>query len=123
MSVGSELRVSGRDSRRGGIRAGRIALMEPTQLRERFLQAAETARGLLADFRQAIQSQPAHSSAASSSRPLQPPERFFVALPAFLYRVRLQDESAAFLRARLSGLGNSSSRGIGHHVTRIAIER
>lgn len=34
------------------IRAGHINLMDPTQLRERFLQMAGTARGLLADFRQ-----------------------------------------------------------------------
>ena len=37
------------------IRAGRISLLEPTQLRERFMQAAETARALLADFRQVEQ--------------------------------------------------------------------
>jgi flagellar motility protein MotE (MotC chaperone) len=37
------------------IRGGRMRLMEPTQLRERFLQAAGTARGLLADFRQVEQ--------------------------------------------------------------------
>ncbi len=34
------------------IRAGRMALMDETQLRERFLQMADTARGLLGDFRQ-----------------------------------------------------------------------
>ena len=34
------------------VRAGRFSLMDGTQLRERFLQAAETARALLADFRQ-----------------------------------------------------------------------
>jgi len=33
------------------IREGRLELMEPTQVRERFLQMATTARGLLADFR------------------------------------------------------------------------
>jgi flagellar motility protein MotE (MotC chaperone) len=37
------------------IRAGRMSFMDPTQLRERFLQAAGTARGLLADFRQVEQ--------------------------------------------------------------------
>lgn len=37
------------------IRAGRVPLMEPTQLRERFLQVVDTARGLLADFRQVEQ--------------------------------------------------------------------
>jgi hypothetical protein len=36
-------------------RAGRLALMEPTQLRERFLQAVDTARALLSDFRQVEQ--------------------------------------------------------------------
>lgn len=37
------------------IRAGRVPLMDPTQLRERFVQAVETARALLADFRQVEQ--------------------------------------------------------------------
>ena len=37
------------------IRAGRIAFMDETQLRERFLQAQDTARALLADFRQVEQ--------------------------------------------------------------------
>ncbi len=37
------------------IRAGRLSLMDPTQLRERFLQAIDTARALLADFRQVEQ--------------------------------------------------------------------
>lgn len=37
------------------VRAGRIWLMDPTQLRERFLQAVDTARALLADFRQVEQ--------------------------------------------------------------------
>ncbi len=37
------------------VRAGRMALMDPTQLRERFLQAVDTARALLADFRQVEQ--------------------------------------------------------------------
>ncbi|TFH85524.1 DUF3375 domain-containing protein [Billgrantia azerbaijanica] len=37
------------------IRDGRLAFMDPTQLRERFLQATETARALLADFRQVEQ--------------------------------------------------------------------
>lgn len=35
--------------------AGRLMLMEPTQLRERVLQIADTARALLADFRQVEQ--------------------------------------------------------------------
>ena len=34
------------------IRAGRMVFMDPTQLRERFMQMAGTARGLLGDFRQ-----------------------------------------------------------------------
>ena len=34
------------------IRAGEMAFMDPTRLRERFLQTVDTARGLLADFRQ-----------------------------------------------------------------------
>jgi hypothetical protein len=34
------------------IREGRLELMDPTQLRERFLQMASTARALLADFRE-----------------------------------------------------------------------
>src|SRR5690606_39097943 len=34
------------------IRAGSLELLEPTQVRERFMQAADTARALLADFRQ-----------------------------------------------------------------------
>ncbi len=34
------------------IRAGELVLMDPTRLRERFLQTVDTARGLLADFRQ-----------------------------------------------------------------------
>ena len=38
-----------------GVRAGRLMLMDPTQLRERVLQAADTARALLADFRQVEQ--------------------------------------------------------------------
>lgn len=37
------------------IRGGDLSLMEPTQLRERFLQAADTAQALLADFRQVEQ--------------------------------------------------------------------
>jgi hypothetical protein len=37
------------------IRAGELELMDPTQLRERFLQMAGTARALLADFRQVEQ--------------------------------------------------------------------
>lgn len=34
------------------VRAGELTLMDPTRLRERFLQTIDTARGLLADFRQ-----------------------------------------------------------------------
>ena len=37
------------------VRAGKFSLLDDTQLRERFLQAAETARALLADFRQVEQ--------------------------------------------------------------------
>jgi hypothetical protein len=37
------------------IRAGKLSLLDPTQLRERFVQAADTARALLADFRQVEQ--------------------------------------------------------------------
>lgn len=37
------------------IRAGRMLLMDPTQVRERFLQAVDTARALLSDFRQVEQ--------------------------------------------------------------------
>lgn len=37
------------------IRNGQMAFMDPTRLRERFLQAVETARALLADFRQVEQ--------------------------------------------------------------------
>jgi hypothetical protein len=37
------------------IRAGHVSLLDPTQLRERFLQAIDTARALLADFRQVEQ--------------------------------------------------------------------
>lgn len=37
------------------VREGRVALMDATQLRERFLQARDTARALLADFRQVEQ--------------------------------------------------------------------
>ncbi len=37
------------------LRAGEVALMDPVRQRERFLQAEQTARGLLADFRQVEQ--------------------------------------------------------------------
>ncbi len=37
------------------IKVGRFTLMDPSQLRERFIQAVETARALLADFRQVEQ--------------------------------------------------------------------
>lgn len=43
------------DSEIDRVRGGRMALMGPTQLRERFLQAVDTARALLADFRQVEQ--------------------------------------------------------------------
>lgn len=43
------------DSDIAQIRAGTLPSMDPTQLRERFLQAADTARALLADFRQVEQ--------------------------------------------------------------------
>lgn len=39
----------------GQVREGRLELMDPTQLRERVLQVADTARALLADFRQVEQ--------------------------------------------------------------------
>ncbi|MEO7427650.1 MAG: DUF3375 domain-containing protein [Fibrobacteria bacterium] len=38
-----------------GIREGRLNVMEPTQIRDRFLQMASTARGLLGDFREVEQ--------------------------------------------------------------------
>ncbi|MQA91371.1 MAG: DUF3375 family protein [Gemmatimonas sp.] len=37
------------------VRAGNLSLLDPTQLRERFVQVEETARALLADFRQVEQ--------------------------------------------------------------------
>ena len=37
------------------IRAGQLLLMDPTQIRERFLQMAETARSILTDFREVDQ--------------------------------------------------------------------
>jgi hypothetical protein len=43
------------DAEIDGVRAGRFSIMDDTQLRERFLQAAETARALLSDFRQVEQ--------------------------------------------------------------------
>lgn len=43
------------DSEIAHVRAGRLAVMGPTQLRERFLQVVDTARALLADFRQVEQ--------------------------------------------------------------------
>jgi hypothetical protein len=66
MTQGSELdperRISELERRRAEIdaeieriRAGELSLMDPTQLRERFLQAESTARALLADFRQVEQ--------------------------------------------------------------------
>ncbi len=57
-----QVRIAELERRRGEIdaeidkvRAGRVSLMDPTQLRERFLQASDTARALLADFRQVEQ--------------------------------------------------------------------
>jgi hypothetical protein len=43
------------DAEIGQIRAGKLSLLDSTQLRERFVQAADTARALLADFRQVEQ--------------------------------------------------------------------
>lgn len=43
------------DAQIAEIQAGRLAFMDETQLRERFLQAVDTARALLADFRQVEQ--------------------------------------------------------------------
>jgi len=43
------------DAEIDAVREGRAALMDATRLRERFLQATDTARGLLADFRQVEQ--------------------------------------------------------------------
>ncbi len=60
--VDPDVRLLGLQRRRAAIdaeieqvRAGRFSIMDDTQLRERFLQAAETARALLADFRQVEQ--------------------------------------------------------------------
>jgi flagellar motility protein MotE (MotC chaperone) len=50
-----ERRKAAIDAEIARIRAGELALMDPTQLRERFLQMASTARALLADFRQVEQ--------------------------------------------------------------------
>ncbi len=50
-----ERRRSEIDAEIDQVRAGRLSLMDPTQLRERFLQASDTARALLADFRQVEQ--------------------------------------------------------------------
>ncbi|MCG8585136.1 MAG: DUF3375 domain-containing protein [Pirellulales bacterium] len=57
-----DLRVEELERRRAAIdaeidrvRTGKFSLMDDTQLRERFLQAADTARALLADFRQVEQ--------------------------------------------------------------------
>lgn len=57
-----EARIAELESRRAvidaeiaQIRAGNLSLMAPTQLRERFLQASETAHALLSDFRQVEQ--------------------------------------------------------------------
>ncbi|MDZ7768823.1 MAG: DUF3375 domain-containing protein [Woeseiaceae bacterium] len=66
IAVGSEtspdVRVAELERRRAEIdaeiariRGGALPLMDPTQLRERFAQAADTARALLADFRQVEQ--------------------------------------------------------------------
>lgn len=50
-----ERRRDALDAEIGEIRAGKLSLLDPTQLRERFVQAADTARALLADFRQVEQ--------------------------------------------------------------------
>jgi len=50
-----ERRRAAIDAEIEAVRAGRIELMDATQLRERFLQARDTAYGLLADFRQVEQ--------------------------------------------------------------------
>lgn len=50
-----ERRRAAIDAEIADIRAGRMAFMDSTQLRERFLQATDTARALLADFRQVEQ--------------------------------------------------------------------
>jgi len=57
-----EVRVEELERRRAAIdaeidriRAGNVPLLDDTQLRERFMQAADTARALLADFRQVEQ--------------------------------------------------------------------
>jgi flagellar motility protein MotE (MotC chaperone) len=50
-----ERRRAAIDAEIEAVRAGWIELMDATQLRERFLQARETAYGLLADFRQVEQ--------------------------------------------------------------------
>ena len=50
-----EKRKSQLDAEIQRIRSGQLELMDATQLKERFLQAAGTARGLLADFREVEQ--------------------------------------------------------------------
>jgi flagellar motility protein MotE (MotC chaperone) len=50
-----EKRRSAIDAEIARIREGELALMEPTQVKERFLLMAGTARGLLADFREVEQ--------------------------------------------------------------------
>lgn len=50
-----ERRRAAIDAEIEAIRAGRMTFMDDTQLRERFLQAVDTARALLADFRQVEQ--------------------------------------------------------------------
>lgn len=57
-----ETRIAELERRKGrieeeiqGIREGRLNIMEPTQIRDRFLQMSATARGLLGDFREVEQ--------------------------------------------------------------------
>ena len=50
-----ERRRAAIDAEIDGIRAGNVPLMDGTQMRERFMQAADTARALLSDFRQVEQ--------------------------------------------------------------------
>ena len=50
-----ERRRAAIDAEIAEVRAGRMLLMDETRLRERFLQMADTARGLLGDFRQVEQ--------------------------------------------------------------------
>ncbi len=49
--AGLEKRRAQIDAEIARIRAGRVDMMDPTQVKDRFLQMADTARGLLSDFR------------------------------------------------------------------------